>query len=185
MPEPSDEAPEEDPTSEARRFSALLTLLDEQVPELERWRLEGCYGDEFDSEVLTLGEAWMLASDHLFDDDDQLIDVDGVWPRLLAVIDVALDLCDVLYRDGRDDDAISVAAFAGSGIICDITRKKTSLESLLPWMGPSSLEGARVEVSSHATTRGYDIDDVDWSTSGLAFRPLAISPLELVPARRR
>lgn len=46
----SEETHDEDPTSEAQRFSALLSLLDENVPELEAWRLEDGYGDEFDGQ---------------------------------------------------------------------------------------------------------------------------------------
>jgi hypothetical protein len=126
----------------------------------------------------------MLVTRHLFDDDDRPIDVDGVWPRLLAVNEVALELCDLLFDDARDDDGLAVDVFAGSGIMCDITRRIASLEVLLPWMGPVSLEGARIEISNHTTSRGYDINDVDWSNSGLSYRPLAISPLALVPARR-
>ena len=162
----------------------MLSLLYENVPELETWRLEDGYGDEFDSEVLGLSEAWMLVTRHLFDDDDRPIDVEGVWPRLLAVIEVALELCDLLFDDARDDDGLVVDVFTGSGIMCDVTRNVASLEVLLPWMGPVSLEGARIEISNHTTSRGYGINDVDWSKSGLSYRPLAISALALVPARR-
>jgi hypothetical protein len=180
----SEETHEEDPTSEAQRFFALLSLLDKNVPELEAWRLEDGYGDEFDSEVLGLSEAWMLATRHLFDDGDRPIDVDGVWPRLLAVIEVALVLCEQLFDDARDDDGLAVDVFAGSGIMCDVTRNVASLEVLLPWMGPVSLESARIEISNHTTSRSYDINDVDRSKSGLSYKPLAISPLALVPDRR-
>lgn len=180
----SEESHEEGPTSEAQRFSALLSLLHENVPVLEAWRQEDAYGDEFDSEVLGLSEAWMLVNRHLFDDDDRPIDGEGVWPRLLAVIEVALELGDLLFDDARDDDGLVVDVFAGSGIMCDVTRNVASLEVLLPWMGPVSLESARIEISNHTTSRGYDITDVDWSKSGLSYRPLAISPQALVPARR-
>jgi hypothetical protein len=45
----SEDTHEEDPTCEAQKFSALLSLLDKNVPELEAWRQEDAYGDEFDS----------------------------------------------------------------------------------------------------------------------------------------
>lgn len=178
------EGREEDPASEAQRFVALLSLLQENVPELVAWKLEDAFGDELDPEVLGLSEAWMLVDDHLFDDDDHPVEVDVVWPRLLAVIEVALDLCDLLFDDERDDDGIAIDVFARSGIMCDTTRNVASLEALLPWMGPACLEGARAEVNNHTTSRGYGIDDVDWSNSGVAYRPLVVSLLDLVPARR-
>jgi hypothetical protein len=126
----------------------------------------------------------LSSNEHLFDNDAHPVEVDGVWPRLLAVIEVALELCDILFDDERDDDGIAVDVFAGAGIMCDITRNVASLEALLPWMGPACLKGARTEVNNHMTSRGYGIDDVDWSNSGVAYRPLAVSVLDLVPARR-
>ncbi len=178
------EGGEEDCASEARRFASLLSLLQEHVPELVAWKREDAFGYEVDSEVLGLPEAWMLVNEHLFDNDAHPVEVDGVWPRLLAVIEVALELCDILFDDERDDDGIAVDVFAGAGIMCDITRNVASLEALLPWMGPACLKGARTEVNNHMTSRGYGIDDVDWSNSGVAYRPLAVSVLDLVPARR-
>ncbi len=162
----------------------MLSLLDQNVPELEAWRAEDAYGDELDPEVLGLWEAWWLVTRHLFDEDDNPIDVDGTWPRLLAVVEVALELCGLLFDDGRDDDGVVVDVFAGAGIMCDVTRTVGSLEELLPWMGPVTLDVARIEIENHTTSRAYDVDDVDWSKSGHLYRPLAISPLALVPARR-
>ena len=178
------EGRKEDPASEAQRFAALLSLLQENVPELVAWKLEDAFGDEFDSEVLGLSEAWMLVEHHLFDDDDHPVEVDVVWPRLLAVIEVALELCDLLFDDERDDDGVLVDAFAGSGIMCDITRNVASLEALLPWMGTACLESARDEITNHTTSRGYGIDDVDWSKSGVVYRPSTVALPDLVPARR-
>lgn len=178
------EGREDHPASEAQRFAALLSLLRENVPELVAWKRKDAFGDEFDSEDLGLSEAWMLVEHHLFDDDHHPVEVNVVWPRLLAVIEVALALCDLLFDDERDDDGIAVDVFAGSGIMCDITRNVASLEALIPWMGPACLEGARTEVNNHATSRGYGVDDVDWSNSGAAYMPLAVSVLDLVPARR-
>ena len=180
----SDGQENEDPTSEAQRFSALLSLLDANVPELEAWRLDGLFGDEFDSEVLGLSEAWLLVTRHLFDEHDRPIEGGGVWPRLLAVVEVALELCGLLFDDGRDDDANAVDVFAGAGVICDVTRTVGSLEELLPWMGPVTLDVARDEIENHTISRGYDLNDVDWSNSGRSYSPLGISPLALVPARR-
>ena len=68
--------------------------------------------------------------------------------------------------------------------MCDITRTVGSLEELLPWMGPVTLDTARIEIENHKTSRGYDVNNVDWSKSGVSYRPLAISPLALVPTRR-
>ena len=162
----------------------MLSLLDANVPELEAWRLDGLYGDESDSKFLTLSEAWLLVTRHLFDEHDRPIEVGGVWPRLLAVVELALELCGLLFDDGRDEDGIAVDVFAGAGVMCDVTRTVGSLEELLPWMGPVTLDVARVEIENHTISRGYDVNDVDWSKSGHSFRPLAISPLALVPARR-
>ena len=68
--------------------------------------------------------------------------------------------------------------------MCDVTRTVGSLEELLPWMGPVTLDVARVEIENHTISRGYDVNDVDWSKCGHSNRPLAISPLALVPARQ-
>ena len=178
------EGGEEDRAIEARRFASLLPLLQENVPELVVWKREDALGDELDSEALGLSEAWILVNGRLFDNDGHPVEVDGIWPRLLAVIEVAIDLGHLLFDDERDDDGIAVSVFAGSGIMCDITRNVASPEALLPWMGPACVKGARTEVNNHTTSRGYGIDDVDWSNSGVAYRPLAVSVLDLVPARR-
>jgi hypothetical protein len=174
---------DEDPESEAQRFSALLCLLKAKVPELEEWRLQDNFG-ETDLRVLTLSEAWTLVTRHLFDADDHPIDIDRVWPWLLAVIEVALELCGLLFDDARDDDGVTVDVFAGSGIMCDVTRNVASLQVLLPWMGPVSLDCAHIEVNTHTTSRGYDVNDVDWSMSSRSFAPLGISPSMMVPPRR-
>jgi hypothetical protein len=177
-------AADEDPESEARRFSGLLSLLAANVPELERWRRESLYGDEFDSDVLTFVTAYLVLDMHLFDDLDQPIDVHGVWPRLLSVIEVALELRELLGGGGRDTDSIAVDAFAGAGLICDITRNVALLQRLLPLMGPQTLDTVRIEIASHTASRGYDAADVDWSNSGIAYTPLGISPQTLIPAYR-
>lgn len=174
----------EDPEIEAQRFSGLLSLLVAHVPEISEWWRDALFGDDLDPKVLTLSGAWTVVNRRLFDDNHRPIDVHGVWPRLLRVVEVALELCDLLFDDDREEDGITVDVFAGSGVMCDITRNLASLEELLPWMGPVSLDGARIEIANHTTSRGYDADDVDWSRSGTSFRTLGISPTALIPARR-
>jgi hypothetical protein len=175
---------DEDRTSEAHRFSALLSLLKQNVPELEQWRLQSHFGDESDSRVLGLSEAWMLVTEHLFDDQNRPVEVERLWPRLLQVMEVALGLCDLLFDHEREDDAVAVDVFAGSGIMCDVTRNVASLEALLPWMGPVSLDIARIEINNHTISRGYHANNVNWTKSGHSYRPLGISPVTLVPPRR-
>lgn len=183
------ESDEEDPISESRRFSALVSLLVTNVPELGDWWRDEWWQDspcdyEFDPEVLTLFEAYYLVRTRLFDDHDRPLDTDRVWPRLLPVVEVALELCQLLFDSDRQDDSTSMDAFAGAGIVCDITRTVASLEKLLPFMGPVTLDSVLFEIDNHSTIRGYEADAVDWSRSGIAYRPLGISPLSLVPAQR-
>jgi len=175
----------EDPTSEARRFDALLSLVAANVPEFEVWRLDRHYGDEFDSKVLTLSEAWVSAMSHLFDEDDQPLLVDTVWPRILQVVEVAILVSDILWSDeAREADFAIVDGFASAGFVCDLTESRASIRTLLPWMGPETVAAAQGEVEQHSRSRGFGVEDIDWSGAGSSFIGLSVRPLDLVPTPR-
>ena len=69
-----------------------------------------------------------------------------------------------------------------SGIMCDVTRNRESLQCLLPWMGPVSVDIAHGEVSARARSRSYDLDDVDWASSGTGYERISVSSTSLRPA---
>jgi len=68
-----------------------------------------------------------------------------------------------------------------SGIMCDVTRNRESLQCLLPWMGPVSVDTAHGEVSARASSRSYDHDDVDWASSGKGYERIPVSATSLRP----
>jgi hypothetical protein len=172
---------EEDPESEAQRFGALLTVLIETVPELGGWWAES--NDEL-PEPMTLCQAGIEAGVfRLFDEDDQLRHVNTVWPRMLRFIELAFRVEDILWSDEtREADAVTIDAFATCGLVCDLTRARDSIETLLPWMGPETVESARREVELHWRSRGFGVEDVAWAKAGTAFVELDHRPEDLVPA---
>lgn len=175
----SEEEPLKARSAEATRFSAILSLLVAVVPEIQTWWDEDRDEDD-DPDVLTLSDGWLLVNRHLFD-NDKPVDDGEVWPRLLRVVEVALELCDLLSNDDHEEDCVTVDVFAGSGIMCDITRNREFVQCLLPWMGPLSVDSAQIEVSAHASSRSFDVDDVEWALSGTGYERLAISTVSLRP----
>ena len=173
---------DEDPASEAERFSALLMVLLDIVPEIGQW-----WTDTYDEEAppMTLGAVGLEAVLNLFDTNDQPQLVDTVWPRMLQVVELAVRVADILDADEtREDDATTVGGFATAGILCDATRKTASIQILLPWLGPHSVEAAQDEMEAHSLSRGFGVDDVDWSNAGSRFIGLAIRPEDLLPTLR-
>lgn len=171
---------DEDPASEARRFSALLAVLLDTVPELREWWADSSDEGEW---PLTLPQAGIEAGVfRLFDDDRRPLQVETVWPRMLQFIELALRVEELLWSDGsREEDAVTINSFTTSGLVCDVTRRRGSIETLLPWMGPDTVDSARAEVEFHSGSRGFGVDDIDWSLAGTAFVELDHRPEDLVP----
>lgn len=170
---------ERDPSAGAHRFGALLAMAQQVVPEFDRWWAAWTDGD---GEPLTLGGLSWLVDLHMFDGDGVPSSDADLWARLFRLVEVALLLGDLLWADERHhDDATEVGAFAGAGVVCDVTRTRESLDQLLPWMGPTTVTTARAEVAAHSTSRGFAVDDVDWSRAGTHFVPIDADPADLAP----
>lgn len=132
---------------------------------------------------LMLAELSWLVSFHMFEESWRAHRGHrAVGEALFRLIEVLLLVEDVLWADEhRHDDAAEVGAFARAGIICDVTRTRESLETLLPWMGPECVACSRDEVAAHSTSRGFAVDDVDWAIAGTRFIPLDLDPTGLAP----
>lgn len=173
---------DEDPASEARRFAGLIGVLRDTVPEIDEWWADSYAEGET---PMTLCSAGIEASTlHLFDGDDHPLLVDTVWPRLLQVVELALLVFEILWSDEvLEPDAVTVDCFAGAGIICDLTRTRESIRTLLPWMGPETVAFAQGEVENHSGSRGFGVADVDWTGAGSSFAGLDVRPEDVLPIR--
>ncbi len=164
---------------EAVRFNALLSAVREVVPEVDDWWADRSREDKG---PLTLAELSWLVPFHVFDEAGVPTGDTGLWARLLRIVEALLLLEDALWADEQwDDDAAEVDAFVGAGMICDVTRTRGSLEALLPWMGPECVASARIEVAAHSTSRGFSVEEVDWTDAGTRFVPLTLDPTDLAP----
>lgn len=118
----------------------------------------------------------------LLRDDGQPTHVQTVWPRMLQFIELALRVEDILWADSsREEDAVTIGSLT-TGLVWDLTRSRGSIEILLPWMGPETVESARAEVEYYSGSRGFGVKDVDWSLAATAFVELDHRPEDLMPA---
>jgi hypothetical protein len=173
-------ASDEDPETEVRRFASLLSLLDRVVPELADWRAASS-----PEGPMTIIDAGLETRWNLFDDDARLIVVDDIWRRLLQVVELVLAIDEGWWTDeATEDDAATLDAFAGAGIVCDVTRAIDSIQAVLPFMGPRTIEVATQEVCNHAESRGFDVDAIDWTTAGASFVGLDLDFMDYLPTPR-
>ncbi len=164
---------------EAIRFNALLSAVREAVPEVDDWWADRSRENKG---PLTLAELSWLVPFHVFDEAGVPTGDTGLWARLFRILEALLLLEEVLWADEQsNDDAAEVDAFAGAGMMCDVTRTRASLEALLPWMGPACVASARIEVAAHSTSRGFSVEEVDWTDAGTRFVPLTLNPTDLAP----
>ena len=172
---------------EAARFSKLLTVLTDVVPEVARFHaISQRHNDE--PCPLTLVQAGLLVQDHLYDTfyGPAIRPGGDVWRRLFQVVEIAVQVQLLIYGDrtyGRD--WVTLDAFGPAGVICDATRDSWSLARLLRWMGPLTTECAREEVGAHTRSRGFDESAIDWRPAGRRFVPLGADPAALKPRPRR
>lgn len=171
------------PSERSPAVRGLIGVLRDTVPEIDEWWADSYAEGET---PMTLCSAGIEASTlHLFDDDNHPLLVDTVWPRMLQVVELALLVFEILWSDEiLEPDAVTVDCFAGAGIICDLTRTRESIRTLLPLMGPETVAFAQGEVANHSGSRGFGVADVDWAGAGSALAGLDVRPEDVLPIRR-
>ena len=156
----------------ARRWQPFVDAFLECVPEVRASLEQESDGER--ARRFTPADLWIQVVTDLLDNDDYPARVHAdVWPRILAFLEVAEELAELLSTESQHEDATTAEGFVSSGILCDVTRNVAGLQELLPWMGPRTVAAARGEVECHGRSRAGTYERVDWSVAGNRFVPLA------------
>jgi hypothetical protein len=153
---------------DARRWRDCIAVFTDHIPEF-RPILERDF--EEDEACTPLG-MWFTVNGDDFPEGDE------VWGRFGSLLELALQAVEVMREEGADErDIVQLGAFVSAGVIADLSSNLSGFEELIAFMGPRTIDAARIEVQYW----GIREDEIDWSAASTRYVALDLDPRVLLP----